>query len=158
MPDLTTQTKSTLAAVNAPESALLALIISHPALAEPVRVVNDTQDITICGELYRACGFQLDPPEDVESQSPKATLTIDNIGKELMQWVESSRGGSGSTVTWLSVMRSRPNIIESEITFELDGVTADHFTVTATMGLENLFGTDVCAMLFTPATAPGIFT
>ena len=149
--------KSTLAATSAPESPLVLLEITHPGLTVPVRVVNDTQNITCNGVEFIACAFRCLLPDDLESQLPKATLAVDNVGKELMQWVEVSDGGYGAQARFLQVMRSRPDLIEYEITLDLSDVKATVSEVTATLGYDNIFSRPAIALRYDPFTSPGVF-
>lgn len=149
--------KSTLAGVSSSEAPLILLEIAHAALTQPVRVVNDTQNITTNGEIYVALPFRCELPDDFESQLPKARLAIDNIGRELMMWIESSQGGAGSTCRFMQVMRSRPNLIEWEITMALTNVSCTMTEVSADLGFENLFNRPACQLTYRPDVAPGIF-
>lgn len=149
--------KSTLAGTSAPESPLLLLEINHPALPEPVRVIQDNQNLTCNGHKYIACPFRCELPDDFEAQLPRATLAIDNIGKELMYWIETSAGGQGSVVTFRQVMCSRPDLIEWSITMNLYNVSANFKEVTGDLGYDNLFGRPAVQMLYKPDTAPGCF-
>lgn len=149
--------KSTLAAVSAPESPLVLLEIHHADLTEPVRVVSDTQDITCAGYLYVACPFRCTLPDDFENQIPKAQLSVDNIGRELMYWIESSGGGEGATVRFMQVMRSRPDLIEWEITMNLTNVSATMAEVSGELGYANVFGRPAISLRYDPITAPGCF-
>jgi len=149
--------KSTLADVSAPEAPLILLEINHPELAAPVRVVNDNQDLVSNGNTYVAIPFRCTLPDDFENQLPKARLSVDNIGKELMYWIETSDGGNGSTVTMSQVMRSRPNTIEWSITMNLYNVSCTMTEVSGELGYENLFAKKAIHMQYRPNNSPGIF-
>lgn len=149
--------KSTLAAVSPEESPLVLLEIDHPDLAVPVRVVNDMQNITSNGNEFIACPFKCTLPDDNENQLPKARLSVDNVGRELMYWIETSGGGQGSTVRFIQVMRSRPNQIEWEITMNLYNVNVTQKEVSADLGYDNLFGKQAIQIRYDPMTSPGIF-
>jgi len=149
--------KSTLAQVSAPESALVLLEINHPDLATPVRVVNDTQDLVSNGNTYIAIPFRCTLPDDFENQLPKARLSVDNVGKELMYWIETSGGGNGSLITMSQVMRSRPDTVEWSITMNLYNVSCNMTEVSGELGYENLFSKKAIAMQHRPNTTPGIF-
>lgn len=149
--------KSTLAAVSAPEAPLILLEIEHPALPAPVRVVSDTQNIVSNGHTFVAVPFRTVLPDDFEGQLPKARLSIDNIGRELMQWIETSAGGAGATCRFMQVMRSRQDLIEWEITTNLYNVRASFAEVSADLGYENLFNRSACALSYRPDVAPGVF-
>lgn len=149
--------KSTLAGTSAPEAPLIMLEINHSALPSAVRVVNDTQDITSNGNVYPACPFRCELPDDFEGQAPRARLAVDNVGRDLMYWIETSGGGQGSAVKFIQVMRSRPDQIEWSITMNLYNVVANFKEVSGDLGFDNLFGRPSIAMTYRPDTAPGCF-
>lgn len=149
--------KSTLAQTSASEAPLLLLEINHPALPQPVRVVQDNQDVVCQGATFTACPFRCELPDDFEGQTPRARLAIDNVGRELMYWVETSAGGQGSAVTFRQVMRSRPDWVEWSITMNLYNVVANFKEVAGDLGFDNLFGRPAVACTYRPDTAPGVF-
>lgn len=149
--------KSTLARTSAPETPVVLLTIEHPALLLPVRVINDTVGLTSGGSLYVAYPFSCTLPDDFEGQLPRASLVIDNVGRDLMYWIETSGGGQGSTATFAQVMRSRPDVIEWSITMFLYNIVADVQHVSAELGFANFFGRPSVQMSFRPDTAPGCF-
>ena len=78
----------------APADRLLtALEISHPAIAQPVRVINDTIGRAIEGNDYVALRFDARLADDIAGQAPQAELAIDNVGRALTQWIEATGGG-----------------------------------------------------------------
>lgn len=149
--------KSTLAAVSSPEAPLILLEIDHADLGSPVRVVNDNSNLTSNGDIYVALPFRSELPDDFDGQSPRARLAVDNIGRELMSWIETSGGGNGSTCRFMQVMRSRPDTVEWEITMNLYNVRCSFMEVSGELGFDNTFARAACALAYTPAVAPGIF-
>lgn len=149
--------KSTLGKVSPEETPKVLLEISHEALETPVRVINDTDDITSSGELYVACPFKCVMPDDFENQLPKAKLSVDNVGRDLMHWVETSGGGEGATVRFQQIMRSRPDAVEWEIDLNLYNVTANQMEVGADLGYDNLFSRPAILMQFRPDNSPGMY-
>lgn len=149
--------KSTLARTSASEVPLILLEISHADLVQPVRVVNDTQDITSNGDLFVALPFRCDLPEDFENQLPKARLVVDNVGRDLTYWLEVSGGGEGSSAHLMQVMRSAPDVVEWEITMQLTNVRISMGEVSGELSFENLFARPAAAVQYRPDTAPGVF-
>lgn len=149
--------KSTLARTSAAEAPLVLLEINHPALSEPVRVVNDTQDVISNGKNYLACPFRCELPDDFEGQLPRARLAVDNVSRDLMYWIETSGGGAGSTVTFGQIMRSRPDLVEWSITMNLYNVTATFQEISGELGYDNFFGKPATQVTYRPETAPGVF-
>lgn len=149
--------KSTLAQTSASEAPIVLLQIDHASLSSPVRVVNDTLDLTSNGNLYVAFPFRCELPDDFDGQLPRASLVIDNVGRDLMYWIEASSGGQGSTATFSQVMRSRPDLVEWSITMYLYNVVADVMHVSAELGFANFFGRPSVQITFRPDTSPGVF-
>jgi len=157
MRDYSSDYKSTLSAVSATEAPLVLLEIYHSSLTEPVRVVNDNIDLTSNGDLFIACEFRCILPDDYESQLPKAQLAVDNVGRDLMYWIETSNGGKGSTVRFMQVMRSRPDVVEWEITMNLYNVNCTMQEITADLGFDNLFSKPAIRVQYRPDNSNGIF-
>lgn len=155
--DYSAQYKSTLAEVNADEAPLILLEIDHPDLDQPVRVVNDTQDLTSNSNLYIGFPFRCVLPDDFENQLPKARLAIDNVSRDLMYWIETTGGGQGSTATFKQVMRSNPDLIEWSIQMSLFNVNVTMQEISAELGFENLFGKPAISFRYTPMLSPGLF-
>ncbi len=151
------QFKSTLNSVSANESPLVCLEISHAGLSVPVRVVNDNADLTSNGNLFIAAPFECILPDDMENQLPKAKLAIDNIGRGLVYWLETSGGGEGAKVRFMQIMRSNPNLIEWETTMNLSNVQITMTKVTADLGFENIFSKPAVRMQYRPDNSAGIF-
>ena len=151
------QYKSTLAEVNATEAPLILLEINHPQLTQPVRVVNDTQDLLSNGNTYVGFPFRCVLPDDFENQLPKARLAIDNVSRDLMYWIETTGGGQGSTATFKQVMRSNPDLIEWSIQMSLFNVNVTMQEISAELGFENLFGKPAISLRYTPTTSPGLW-
>lgn len=151
------QFKSTLAAVSPQEAPLILLEISHPSLSVPVRVVNDMQDLISNGNAFIACPFRCVLPDDYEGQLPKAKLAVDNVGRDLMYWIETSSGGQGSSVRFMQIMRSNPDLIEWEITMNLYNVNVTMQEISAELGFQNLFAKPAIAMQYRPDNSMGLF-
>lgn len=151
------QYKSTLAKVSMEESPLILLEINHAELSQPIRVVNDTIDITSNGNSFIAFPFNCTLPDDIENQLPRARLSISNVGRDLMYWLETTDGGKGSTAKFQQVMRSRPNQIEWEITMSLFNVSASNLEVSAELGFENLFTKPAVSISYRPENSIGLF-
>lgn len=149
--------KSTLAAVSAPEAPLILLEINHVDLVTPIRVINDNQNLTSNGNTFIAYPFRFVLPSDYENQLPKAKIAIDNVGRDLMEWIESSAGAAGATIRFMQIMRSRPNQIEWEITMSLYNVQVNAMEVTAELGFENLFAKPAISIQYRPETCAAIF-
>lgn len=156
MRDYTTGTRRNLNASSG-EAPLLLLEINDPDLGAPVRVVNDTQNITHQGNLFVALEFDVDLPSDMEKQVPRARVGMDNVGRELTQWLEVSDGGDGAEVRLIQVSRTAPDVVEWETTLDLSGVEMDIARIIGVLGYEDLLNRPGVLLRYDPQTAPGLF-
>lgn len=136
---------------------LVLLEITHPGLPQPVRVVGDSQDLVSNGNVFVGMGFRVRLPDELQGQQPRAELGVDNIGRELMQWIEASAGGRNARVRFMQVLRSNPNNIEWEISMYLNNVKANLAEVSGELGFPRLLDVPAVQMRADPQTMPGIF-
>ena len=139
------------------EEPVYLLEITHPQLAVPVRVVRDTQDLISNGHTFTAMAFDIQMPDDVEGQLPRAPIRIDNVGRELTQWLDASNGGNGASVRVMQVMRDDPNTIEYDVTMDLMRVKQNGAFVTGEIGYEDTLNIPALVMTYRPDNTPGIF-
>ena len=142
----------------APADRLLtALEISHPAIAQPVRVINDTQGRAIEGNDYVALRFDARLADDIAGQAPQAELAIDNVGRALTQWIEATGGGVGASVRVMQVLDIDDPPVEWEVTLDVAGMAVDQERVTARLGFDPLLGRAAVTLRHDPQTSPGLF-
>lgn len=157
MRDYSANYLETVNATGPHDQALYLIEITHPQLTGPVRFVNDTQNVTSNGNIFIGCAFRLIPPDDLKQGLPRAQLAVDNIGRELTQWIEGSAGGAGAQVRLMQVLRSDPNTIEFEVTLTLKNVRMDLLEVAGELGYEDILNRPAVAKTYRPDTAPGLF-
>lgn len=154
---LSTAAARNIMATSADEPLLAAIEITHPELEVPARFVNDTKDITIEGNTFFACRFDLTLPDDQDQKVPQARLEVDNIGRELTQWLEQSQGGKGAKCRMLMVLRSNPENLEFDMTLDLTGLEITNFRVSGDLGFKNTLMQSAVAVRYDPTTSPGNF-
>jgi len=141
----------------ASEAPLLLLEITHPDLPAPIRVVNDNQDLTHNGDLFTALAFEATLPDEPEEGMPRAQLSVDNVGKEMVGWLEASGGGQGAQVRMMQVLRSAPDVVEWEVTLDLNNISIDMLRVRGTLTFEDLLNRPAVALTYRPDVAPGLY-
>jgi len=152
-----TNARRNLLATSADEPMLELLEITHADLSVPIRVVNDVQNITVQSNEFIACPFTLSRPDDVDQQTPAAKVSVDNIGRELTQWLEYSNGGKGARCRIMAVLRSSPNVLEFDMTLDLSGLSINNYTVEGSLGFQNTLMLPAVAIRFDPVRSPGLF-
>lgn len=142
---------------SADDPPLVLLEITHANLTTPVRVVGDSQDLTHLGNVFVAMGFRVRLPDESQGAQPRAELAVDNIGRELMQWIEQSAGGRNARVRLMQVLRSHPDNVEWEISMYLNNIKATQAEVSGELGFPRLLDVPAVQLRADPQTMPGIF-
>lgn len=153
----TAATNKKINSVSNDEMPLLLLEIDHADLVTPVRVVNDNQDVTFESNTYVALAFRATMPDDIAQKLPRASLSVDNVGKDLVQWLEDSAGGQGATCRMIQIMRSDPATVEWEITMDLSNVSMTMLAVNGVLSFDDLLNKPGVTLVYRPSVAPGLF-
>lgn len=143
--------------VNADNLPVVLLEIDHPDLVAPIRVVNDREDVIFETNTYTALSFRISLPTDLQQGLPRATLAIDNVGKELVQWLETSNGGAGTSVRILQVLRTDTSVAELDMVMTLFNIQVSASVVSGELGFEDLLNIPAVILTYTPDIAPGLY-
>jgi len=157
MPTYSAPARREISKVNADNLPIILLEIDHEDLVDPIRVVNDRQDIVFETNTYTALSFRIALPTDLQQGLPRATLAIDNVGKELVQWLETSSGGAGTTVRIIQVIRSDPSTAELDMTMILSNIAVTAAVVSGELGFDDILNIPGVTLAYTPDVAPGLF-
>lgn len=123
--------------LNAEEPLLILLEITHPFIASPVRLINDNKDLLSNGNNFLAMPFNFQRQSDVQGELPKVTLSVNNIGRTMVRWVDSSGGGAGAQMSLMLCRRSSPDLIEERIDLGVESVTINTELVTFNLVVQN---------------------
>lgn len=143
-----------ITALSPPEHPFVLLKIEH-ALAAPLRLINDTQDLVSNGERYIAISFRPVWVDDVEGQLPRATLQIDNVSGMLSRLLEQTGGMRGMKITMMEVIRSNPDVIERQIQLDVDTVSMSTEAVQFGLGFEDTLNKSAINLTYRPPTVTG---
>lgn len=108
-------------------------------------------------ETYIALAFDIQKPSDVGGQLARIPIRIDNVGRELTQWLDASNGGQGATARVMQVMRDDPDTLEFDMTLDLLGVKQNSAFVTGELGYENTLALPALVMSYRPDNTPPMF-
>ena len=138
-----------------------ALEITHPMVNPPARVVADTVQHRIEGSVFHPVAFEAEIVSSTEGEIPRASLRVDNVGREMMEWVEASQGGRDVRMT---VMRVRPPLDEDGNSTVLERRTlpvtiseVDNLSIRVTLAYDLSFDRPSVIMRHDPTTSPGLF-
>lgn len=135
---------------------LLILTINHADLAAPIRVVNNTQNVTSNALEYIAFPFEVTLPRSAEGVPPRAQLVIDNVSREIGQLIRQVVGPP--TVTFSLIRIDDLNAVEVTFpVFNLRNVEYDVFTVTGDLTVDNITQEPFPQRTFSPAEYPALF-
>lgn len=142
--------------LNAEEGIYACLIIDHPFISEPVRLINDSKDLVISGDTYLAMPFQVKRQSDIQNELPKVQLSISNVGRSLVKWIDSSGGGRNASIKILLVRRSS-SVIEEEIELGISSVSVTMEVVTFNLVIQNNLIKRGIRWLYDQNHSPGLF-
>ena len=149
-------TKEAIHSQETGEAFLILLTIDHTDLAAPIRVANNSEDIVSNGDTFLAFPFLLELPKDSDSLAPEATLTIDNVDRQIIAAVRSI---SSAPSVKIEVIRSGdPDTIEvSYDGMELRDVVYNAFQVSGKIVMQRFDAEPYPAGRMTPVDFPGLF-
>lgn len=135
---------------------LVLIEIDHDDLSTPIRVVNNTENITSNGNVYQAYPFEINMLSDLKDELPKVTLTIDNVDRQIVQAVRTV--SSAPDVTLSVVLADAPNTIEAgPFAMSLKNASYDAFVVSGELGAEDILNEPYPEGTFNPVDFPGLF-
>ena len=157
MPRSLTQTaKAAFYSQETGEAVLILLTLSHADLPAPIRVTSDAVDTVSRGDPFLAFPFQITLPDDDDERPPEMRLTIDHVGREIVDAVRSIN--TPATVLLEIVLGSDTDTVEVAFPdFELVDVTMDALTVSGRLTLESFEIEPYPAGLMNPTDFPGLF-
>lgn len=146
------------------DDPVYALEITHPDLDDPIRVVADTIEHMVDGARYVRLPFRGVVPQIREGEVPTARIEVDNVGQDIMEWIDRSDGGRGAMMRILRLVRPNPDAAsqDSEVTWEMPrmavGVTAadmQHITISLVTRTGHV--RPAVKIRHDPTTSPGLF-
>lgn len=157
MPSFSDNLKINVNKLSAEESPLVLIEINHPLITDTIRLVHDNCNVVSNGETYVAMGFEIKRQADVQGELPKVTLTVQNVGRSLVKWIDMSGGGKDAEITAKIIRRSDPDLIEESISMGVERVTVTTLMVTFHLVVHNNLVRRGIKLVYNNTTAPGLF-
>lgn len=147
---------------------IILITITEPSLTTPVRISSDPTtrlienlEQVIYGTTSRGNPFYFIPfsivlPSDTDDAAPKATISIDNVSRELTPII---RGLSTPPSVMIElVMSSTPNVVEAVFPdFSITTIDYDQLTISGDLTVDLLVAEPFPAGTFTPSRFPALF-
>jgi hypothetical protein len=139
------------------DAVFLQLIeIDHEDLEDPLRFVNNTESVVHGGNTYLPFPFRIDLPDEKEDTITNATLTIDNVDRQIVTAVRTL--ATAPTITWKLVLASSPDTVEAgPFEFVLRNVRYSLYTVSGELVYEDRLNLEIPKLKFTPEYFGGLF-
>ena len=135
---------------------LTLLTLDHPTFVEPVRFVNNTENVISRGEVYNTFPFTITLPLDDGETARQITLDFDNIGLELIDKVRTVTDSINVKIEM--VLYSIPDDIQFEVSeLKISNISYTATKITATLFLDNFLSTEMTSEKYGPTNFPGLF-
>lgn len=157
MPNFSDNLKINVNKLNANESPLVLIEINHPLIPDTIRLVHDNCNVVSNGNTYVAMGFTIKRQADVQGELPKVTLTMQNVGRSLVKWIDMSGGGKDAEITAKIIRRSDPDTIEESIPMGVERITVTTLIITFHLVVYNNLVRRGIKLVYNNLTAPGLF-
>lgn len=139
------------------DSMLLFLEVSAPSFVEVLRIVNDTRNWTSNGVEYVGVPFGFKLPDDTSGQTPRAVLSLDNVGRGITEDLERLLPGDIVMAKLMLSDRADPDVIERTYLLPMTQVSVNLRTATAQCGYDAIMRQQAVRLRYSPFTAPGAF-
>lgn len=153
----TNELKVNVNKLNADEALLVCIDIFHPFVSETIRLVNDNKELISETNSYIPMPFTIQRQSDIRGELPKITLTISNIGRELVKWIDSSGGGKGAEIVVKLIRRSSPDVVEEALKLGISSVVINTQSITFNLEIKNNLVKRSVKIIYDKNTAPSLF-
>ncbi|MCK4412237.1 MAG: DUF1833 family protein [Candidatus Eisenbacteria sp.] len=137
---------------------LTLLEIDHDDMAEPLRLVDNTEDINSDGETYRVWPFHVALAPEQEGLPVSVRLTIDNIDRTVIQALREISSAPDAPTVNVSIVTSEdwdsPEI--GPVEFLLSSIRYDAFAIEGTLTFQHTLDDAVPAHSMDPRNFPGL--
>jgi hypothetical protein len=123
---------------------------------DTIRLVNDWADHDVSGNTHSGYPFEITLPNDTDEVTPRASVTIDNVDRLLMEAVGEVT--TPITATLSVVLASSLTTTEvGPYEFTLRNVRDDALTITGELAFESLMDEPFPGPRATPTNLPAVF-
>lgn len=119
--------------------------------------VNNTENITSNGQVFSAMPFQFTLPSDTDQEVPELSITISNVGLELIDQLSSSTENVTGNVK--IVFASVPDFVELTVDdMILKSINYDAKFITMTLGFDDILNIKIPHQTYSAVDYPGLLS
>ncbi|OWJ70999.1 DUF1833 family protein [Haematobacter missouriensis] len=166
--DIPAATRASLEDASSPDALLAFLLVEHPALAEPIRLVCDPLGYIYDGAEWTGIVFGYTILDDAEEAVAVAEVTLPNVDRRIGQALREVSGEARLTLSLLSaadfdlsvvprVPISTPGVIYHMPGYVLKSVTGDALQIAGQVGLHDYSQEPWPCISATQARLPGLY-
>lgn len=147
------------------EAFIVLLTITHPGLTDDIRLASDPKEILpeanvrgvmSRGQEYIFMPFSMNLPSQNDTGTSRATISIDNIDRRMVEAVRTATGALNITIE--IVLSSDTDTVEVSVPdFKMDRITYDALTISGDISVEYFDLEPYPSKRFTPSDFPGLF-
>lgn len=157
MRDLSNNTLAQLFTQSSDDPFLTLYTLDHPDWADPIYLINNTEEIISNGETYIPFPVNITLPVDDGETIRSSKITLDNVSRDLIDIIRSTTDNEIS-VKLQMVLASDPDTVEIELgEMKIISVQYDAQKISATLTMDDFLNTEVSGEKYTPSLYPGLF-
>ncbi len=148
------------------EVPIFLLTITHPELADPIRLTTDPTErfstdpllygTTSRGVQYLYVGMDVTLPDEQDKNPPASKLVVSNVNRDLIPLARSVN--SPPSVTFEAVLASALDVVEFSIpALDMINLQYDAGQLTFSLAMDALTSEPYPAGSFSPSSFPGLF-
>lgn len=149
--------KINLNALNPDDIVLTLIEIYHPKIVGGIYLVNDLEEVTSGGNTYIPINVRVQMQSDIENQLPKITMAVSNVSKDLLYWIQQSRGAKGAEVVFKLIRKSSPEIIERRYKTKLIGLNYNAIAISFDLVIQDTLNKAGVLFSYTKTRVPNLF-
>lgn len=141
---------------SANEKIISLLIVRHPSLTSPIRLVNDSKSIVFEGEEYVPFPMRIKLNNQVENELPSAKITIPNVAKQITKAIDATGGARNGEIEVILTRRSSL-VRDYSIFFKINSVLIDSRVIEFSISIQDNILSESIRWKYDKDHAIGIF-
>lgn len=135
---------------------LVLATLTHTSFAEPIYLVNNSEDIVSNGITFSAFPFRLRLPPDDGEKAREAQIEFDNVSLELIELIRSVT--TRIDIKLEMVLASVPDDIQYSLEeLKISNISYNRSTIVASLIMDDFLHGGLTSERYTPTNFPGLF-